>query len=901
MNRKGMYYIFDALLAGVLLMGVLILIVSMSDDSTYSSPNFLSQDLLNALSTIKVHELPADDLASISNQDDLYLNISVFEQIGRFWALNYSSDASLLADIALSSLNLSKQVTLRVGGEDIYTVGSFVLDDVFISRRMIAGIDKGKPVTGTSASAYLRRIRDKKTSSYAYFGGFTGQGNISKKLILPSDFTLARLISAELKAEIPSDFRVFVNGVLCGGLRSGAEGVVSSHNLSMCSFTNNTNIVLISFAGSIDSAYVSGGYIKATYTTDSLREGESLGVARYDFPGINGLINVYDSISAQGTITGWRLNITFENIYDTFMTIANETVFYAPGQNDSRNIIITNNDPDLPPSQIPIRVGVSNLSNITTVLNGTPADTFLITDVSGSMSTCGLLEEEDVQYCSYEYRSCFLWFCNWYPVECPYSGSCAGNPCGGTTNTRNHNSFNKTEQVCTASFMDVAKDAGKVFVDEVLGESSQHRIGLVSFSTNSNLDHVLSNIGGSLKSTIDGYSADGGTCTCCGLNRARNEIMSSDKERFIILLSDGVPTYYCDNLNDYTGSGTGSTMEQDDVDAALASAQEACDNNITVYSIGFGDLLTVEGHDVLRQLACNESLYYSTTDMDELADIFRNISSQILLQANFSSQTIEVVGDFVESNLSVDSYLEIFFDPFESSVDVGKIELSFESDPFSCDASIYIPSNLEITDAKIASFSGNEWTRKLNIKNDDFDELVYDIDLFGSDYPVLGDPFQIQVPSVLLMPGQINNLSIVVGDSPSNISSCMPFNTLIYTGFINSTTPRTDSLEFADGCLWSVETAEGTFLELDIPEDYSVSGSNRCYYNSSSDFINNKPFNDKDAYDVAMFNLLRQLDPDEAGRIIVDLDESDLEIQLTIVGSIPYMWGPSIAEVEVRP
>lgn len=895
MNNKAMYYIFDAIFAGILLIGVLTLILSVPDESLYSSPNFLSQDLLNALSTLQVHELNSEDLALITNQDFLYLDISVFEQIGKFWAMNLSDDANLLANIALSSLNLSEEFTLRIGGDDIYSSGTSQLDDVFVSRRMIAGVDKGKPITGTSASAYLTRIRDKKTNSYAYFGGFIGQGNVSKKLILPSDFTMSRLIDAELKAEIPSDFYVYVNDIMCGGLRTGAQGTVSIHNLSMCTFTNKTNVILLSFLEGIDSAFISGGYVKATYTTDSLYEKGDEGIARYDFPGIDGLINMYDSFSAQGVITGWKLNISFYNEYDTFMTIANETVFYALGQNESRNIIITNNDPNLPPSQIPIRVGITNLSNITTILDGRPSDTFLITDVSGSMNTCGVYEETDVQYCSYQYRSCILWWCNWYSVECPHTGSCTGNPCGGTTNTRNHNSFFRTEQICTDTFMDVAKDAGKVFVDEVLGESLLHRIGLVSFSTNANLDESLSNVAESLKSTINEYSADGGTCTCCGINRARNQIISSDKERFIILLSDGEPTFYCDNLNDYTGSGTGGSVDQIDIDAALAASQAACNNNITVYSIGFGDLISAGGHNTLRQLACNESLYYSTADMNELADIFRNISSQILLQANFSSQTIEVEGDFVNSNLSIDSYLEIYFDSFEDSLDVGKIELSFESEPFGCNASIYIPSNLEIADAKVASFSGNKWTRKLNIKNNNYDELIYDLDLFGSDYSLLGDPFQIQVPAILLEPGQYNNLSIVVGDSPDNSSSCMNFNTLIYSGFLNSSTPRTYSLEFADGCLWNIETVKGTFLQLDIPDGYSSSGSNVCYYNSSG-FV----FNEADAYDVAMFNLLQQIDLDGSGRIIVDLDESDLEIQLTIIDGIPYMWGPSIAEVEVK-
>lgn len=897
LNKSGMYYILDAILAGMLLTGVVVLLISNQTHSEYESPDFLSQDLLDVLSTLKVSELDVSALnATITNKESLDFDNNVIEQIGMFWALNFTDDATSLINLTLSSINISKNIVLNIGGDELYVSGISKSDKVSLSRRMVAGIDKGKPITGTSASAYLKKVRDKKTSSYSYFGGFIGQGNISKTLYLPSDFLPSRLLGAELKAEIPGNFQILINGDTCGSLNTGVESDVSVYDLSLCnsSFIPETNLVELVFSSEINESYVSGGYIKASYTTDVLNEGDSNGSVIYNFPGIDGLINIYDSISAQGVITGWKLNISFYNEYDTFMTLGNETVFYAPGQNESRNLIIQNNDPNLPPSQIPLRVGVTNLSNVSTVLDGLPADTFLITDVSGSMGTCGVYEEENVTYCSYEYYSCMWWWCNWYYTECPYENTCSGNPCGGTTNTRNHASFVNTEQVCTATFMDVAKDADKIFVNEVLGESLEHKIGLVSFSTNANLDHSLSNVNESLQSEIDTYSANGGTCTCCGLNRARDAILSSDRERFLVLLSDGEPTYYCDDLHDYTGSGTGGSVDQVDKDAAFDAAAEACSNNITVYSIGFGDGISSSGHDVLESLACNESLYYSTTDMDELANIFRNISSQILLQANFSSQTIEVEGDFINSVLNDSSYLEIFYDSFEDQSDVGKIELSFESDPFGCNASVYIPANLEITDAKVASFSGNDWTRKLNISNSLVSTLIYDLDLFGSDYPILGDPFQIQVPAVILEPGEYNDLSIIVGDSPTNTSSCMPHNTLIYSGFLNSSTPRTDSLEFADGCSWFVETSSGSILNLNIPEFYS--GTNSCYYNSSG-----AVYNEFDAYDVAMASLVAQLDPDGMGKIIVDLDESDLEIQLTIVDSIPYMWGPSIVKLEVRP
>jgi hypothetical protein len=54
-----------------------------------------------------------------------------------------------------------------------------------------------------------------------------------------------------------------------------------------------------------------------------------------------------------------------------------------------------------------------------------------------------------------------------------------------------------------------------------------------------------------------------------------------------------------------------------------------------------------------------------------------------------------------------------------------------------------------------------------------------------------------------------------------------------------------------------------------------------------------------DAYDVAVYNLLSQLDFDSDGRVFVNVAVNDLEIIVNSVPAIPYLWGPSILEVRV--
>ena len=44
---------------------------------------------------------------------------------------------------------------------------------------------------------------------------------------------------------------------------------------------------------------------------------------------------------------------------------------------------------------------------------------------------------------------------------------------------------------------------------------------------------------------------------------------------------------------------------------------------------------------------------------------------------------------------------------------------------------------------------------------------------------------------------------------------------------------------------------------------------------------------------------MQQLDFENDGRVYVNLDSADLEIIVTVVSQVPYLWGPSLASVEV--
>jgi len=888
MKNKGIYYSMDALLAGVLFISVILILFQNSFYEPHvDQQSFLAQDLLASFGAIKLGDV---NYALVENElatgDFVTENNTVLDLIGIYWALNQTDNATdLISYFVNGTIPEQLYVQLTLGDDALYPYQNSTNPSNIISgRRMITGIAQGKPLSGFSSSAYLKKVRNKKISSYAYFGGYYGQGNVTVNLDLPSDFSSIRLLDAILKIETAGTFDLLVNGDVCLNDVSGSSTNVTQWNLNSCnaSFISNKNNISFNYKSALNTSAISGGLIKITYTTDTLNEITPSGFKRYYFPEILGFINMYDAFSAQGLITNWTLNMTFYNEYDTFVTIGNETVFVAPGKNITQNVIYSKINASLPPTQIPLRVGTTNLSNITLVQDGEPSDSFLVTDVSGSMDDCGLYYTENVTYCNYDYKSWWWWF----NIECEYTGSCVSNECGGSSTTRNHLIYNKTVSTCNKTLMELAKEADDLFVDVVLGNSTLNEIGLVDFSSNANPATDLTNVKGVLHSEIATYSAGGSTCTCCGINRAMNLLASSTDKKFMVVLSDGEPTAYCNGFNDYTGSGGDNSQATQD---AIDSGQEACDNNITVYTIGFGEGMTASGHDTMRQIACNDSLYYNASDAASLAEIYENISKSILVAANYSSQTINIVGNFSQANLSKDSYLDLHYTPIIPEDSQGRLSLTFESNQFGgCSSSINLPAGILIKDAYVTSFSSNHWTKSLIVNG----VTVFNLSEYGSDYTLLGDPFIIQIPSAILTPGVVNTFELNVGDNPINNSACSPNNTFIYTALINASTPRGETYEVHEGCVWTIESEMGSNSTLHIPNDYS--GTNVCFYTAV-----NISYNPLDAYDSATHFLLKQLDPDNNGKVIVDLSESDLEITITLVSGIPYLWGPTLVGTQI--
>ena len=73
--------------------------------------------------------------------------------------------------------------------ELIYSNNKPVTKNLVSSRKIISGIAKDKPIEGYISRTYLSTIKEKNVYSYFYFGGYTGDGDVTMMLKLPHNYT----------------------------------------------------------------------------------------------------------------------------------------------------------------------------------------------------------------------------------------------------------------------------------------------------------------------------------------------------------------------------------------------------------------------------------------------------------------------------------------------------------------------------------------------------------------------------------------------------------------------------------------------------------------------------------------------------------------------------------------
>lgn len=139
------------------------------------------------------------------------------------------------------------------------------------------------------------------------------------------------------------------------------------------------------------------------------------------------------------------------------------------------------------------------------------------------------------------------------------------------------------------SKLEALKDAVDQFIDNTDAENdsmpadSKHRVSIVTFSEGANTRRILTDCDGqnatSLKGTVDGLTATGGTRADLGLEQAQNVLNGQgardDAQKVVIFFTDGQPGYY--------------QFEDALAGDAVNTARDMKADGVTIFSIGVFD------------------------------------------------------------------------------------------------------------------------------------------------------------------------------------------------------------------------------------------------------------------------------------------------------------------------
>lgn len=384
-NKKGYYFTLDAFLALILILGIVIFVKPQAKE--YSHEEFVQDDILTALSTLKISDANDSYVQGlISSGRITNLNQSVLEQIGEFYAKN-DAEAEILAQTMLNNLNLNKNIGIYFENNLLASSGTLPYGNaerIGTSRQVISGIQSGEGAsTGYSAIALLS---SGNKMQYFFFGGYTGDGNISALII-------GDVIGGEIEGVFSGPFNLYINNVLASKNTPQADvpyKISLANNITL--FNPTTNIVEFK---SNSSLYIGGGFIKVIFDTTEVGESAK---KRY-LPGVSGIINLYDGFYVPSDLESIEVFLHYNSTFDIFMTIGNTTVYQGNSSGNIASITLTNTTlaskgldfSSLVKKTVPFRIGLLNASYF---VNGTlNADVFSVTDLSGSMGDLDKIDD----------------------------------------------------------------------------------------------------------------------------------------------------------------------------------------------------------------------------------------------------------------------------------------------------------------------------------------------------------------------------------------------------------------------------------------------------------------------------------------------------------------------------
>lgn len=906
--KKGVFFTIDALLAsGIIILAIVLISKFYYSEQQTTNINYASKDMVNVFSSMTVDGVNNEYVKSLISSGLITdTNNTLIEQIGDFWAndnigLAKNFTKNLTEDIIPKNYGFS----VLVDGEEVYSRNISVTKSLVSTRKIISGIAKAKPTNGYTARVLLNGVKSKKTSAYSYFGGYEGDGNLTKKLILPND--VISFNSSYMELDAGGNFNLYINGIFSGSYAKGSSGggnmLADKWNLSnayLANFRAGENIIGINFTSG--NSYIAGGFLRVTYTTSSYNDTQVSGSERFYLPGVDGIINLYSSVYVPSKPDNMLLFLNYSSNYTTYLRLGNTTIYENNTNGALAKITIPNStlktliDYGLfNQKTVPLRMGITNA----TALGGS-ADAMLVSDVSGSMEFCSQTTGYSWSGWSVDSnKGCLYWFGSWL------WGYYSQNP-SGTAEYSRVTWNDGTNNLCGCRYtpscgsdttkLSLYKTSGKQFIDILLNVSG-NRAGFVDFSqTNTNPVYIdtcssssstttvfsdsiartnnLISDKAQMNTLIDNTKTWWGTCTCCGMNKAVDMInsqSSSQRKKYIVLMSDGAANVQC------AQQGTGNAIED-----AVKSTQDACNQGISVYAIAFGaDADTA----AMQRMNCSGGKYYNAVDTSQLQQAYKDIAGDIN-KLSFSGQTINATSALSRSLVYPSSFIEFNYSAPASTF--NKLPLGFETDRFGNNVSsgtLTVYPNTSVSEAKVTSYSEAKWTDKLVVNGNN----VYILSDFGGDYQILGDPFAVNIPAGSVNTGS-NSIAISTGLNSTASGGGSNDSRVIYTLLLNGFADYSSVVAKSNGCSWALNFEDGSASTINVPSTYS--GGSTCSYSL-------KTYDTDDALDNAAFQLFNNLDLDKNGKLDVNIDSGNLNFNTFTISKVPSLWGPAIIEIRV--
>ncbi len=866
MNKKAIFFTIDALIALIIILFAVLVIYPAIKPRLYESS--LSGDIIKVLSSLKIGEINNSYVQQtlIPSGRIADLNKTILEQIGEFYVTNITA-AKELSNSVLSTINERENIGLWYGSDLIASRNLTSMErasNIEVDRQIISGIQQGGSLTGFRARAYLTSGLQKK---YFYFGGYIGDGNISVNVNY-----IGEIKNMSFEITTNRDFKLYINGENAGqydGSPSQFQPRVYSDTGYESLFRSGQNTV--EFVGVDGNLFIAGGFMKITYNGS----GEYEEATKHNLPGINGVVNLYDGFYVPGDLNNLEFNITArvnDPTKNLYVRMGNKLLFNDSTGGGLMNIYITDAQirsilADVgedysyySKKTIPIRVAVEGIDYVRTRVD---AHVMSVNGISGAMSSI----KGDINR----------------------NGVIEGSERG----------------------IDVMKYVNHELVDNIIDPYAYSYVGLST--TKSEVFRADYSVRpttrdkDALHTVINTWSSSGGgeLDICAAMQDTIDELSTKPikDSKFMVNLIYKMP-------NSCNGKTSGEEIKQEIINILC---QPSIDYQIKIYNVEVNLDVSAAAERVKEAmiytadpLTCYGGKYYDGDSYlgGDLVKIYDEIVTDILSLV-YDMQTVDVItSSDVSSYLSPGSYIK--FGYTRESIPYGIISTNEKQFTDSYQGSFNIPENSEIVETRVISYSGSRWTQNVFIN----DNIIYNLSSYGSSYTLLGDPYTINIRNPLIDEDDTNTVRLTTGISPVDSSYGSEYNKIIYTS-AGIMPPYSPTVEFAEGCNWTIKFETGAPVRLKIPEDYS--GAEECYYGPDCIEAEAETYcgpycvtpgvsceDSDDAIQIAVYYLLESLDYDDNDKINIDKEkftEENMLIDFRQITGIPFTWG---TEVQVR-